>query len=55
MAKCHLQLDYAILRMFLQLWWKYLEITVPRAGTLMGAIGEALIETLFPAFIGVGK
>ena len=38
--------------MSLQLEWKYLQITVPGVGTLMGTIYKALREKLFPALFG---
>ena len=38
--------------MLLQLEWKYLQRTVPRVGTLMGPIEEALREKFFPALFG---
>ena len=45
----HPQLDYAILEMWLQLEWQYLQRTVPRVGTLMGPIEKALREKSFSA------
>ena len=43
---------YAGLLMLLQLEWQYLQRTVPRVGTLMGPIEEAIRENLFPALFG---
>ena len=48
-ARWHPQSDYAGLGMLLQLEWQYLQRTVPRVGTLMGAIEEALIEKCYPS------
>ena len=48
-AKRHPQLAHAGLGVLLQLEWHYLQRTVPRVGTLMGPIKEALRETFFPA------
>ena len=36
----------------MQLEWKYLQRTVPRVGTLIGPIEEALREKFFPALFG---
>ena len=38
--------------MSLQLEWQYLQSTVPRVGTLMGPIEEALRDKFFPALFG---
>ena len=48
----HPQLAYDGLGMSLQLHWQYLERTVPRVGTLMGLIEEALREKFFPTLFG---
>ena len=48
-ARRHPQSAYDGLGMSLQLEWKYLQRTVPRVGTLMDPIEEALRETFFPA------
>ena len=48
----HPQSAYSRLRMQLQLEWQYLQRTVPRVGTLMGPIEEALREKIFPALFG---
>ena len=42
------QLDYAGMGRSLQLEWQYLHRTVPRVGTLMGPIEEALRGKFFP-------
>ena len=36
----------------MKLEWQYLQRTVPRVGTLMGPIDEALREKFFPALFG---
>ena len=46
------QSDYARLGMLLQLEWKYLQMTVPGVGTLMGPIEEALREKFFLTLFG---
>ena len=51
-SKRHLQLDYTILGILLQLQWNYLQRTVPGVGTLMGPIEEALREKFFSAIFG---
>ena len=38
--------------MSLQLEWQFLQRTVPRVGTLMDPIEEALREKFFPALFG---
>ena len=48
----HPQLSYASLGISLQLNCQYLQRTVPRVGTLMGPIEEALREKFFPALFG---
>ena len=48
----HPKLAYAGLGMSLQLKWQYLQRTVPRVGTLMAPIEEALREKFFPALFG---
>ena len=48
----HPQLAYDGLGMLLQLEWQYLQRTVPRVGTLMGPIEEALREKFSPALFG---
>ena len=48
----HPQLAYIGLGMSLQSEWKYLQRTVPRVGTLMGPIEEALREKFFPTLFG---
>ena len=48
----HHQLAYARLGILLQLEWQYLQRNVPRVGTLMGPIEEALREKLFPTLFG---
>ena len=48
----HPQLAYAGLEMLLQLEWKYLQRAVPRVGTMMGPIEEALREKFFPRYLG---
>ena len=40
--------------MSLQLGWQYLQRTVPRVGTLVGPIEEALREKFFPELFGGG-
>ena len=50
----HPQSDYAGLGMLLQLDWQYLQRTIPRVGTLVVPIEEALREKLFPALFGGG-
>ena len=44
--------DNSGLGMLLQLKWQYLQTTVPRVGTLMGPIEEALREKFFLAVFG---
>ena len=46
------QTAYAGLGMLLKLKWQYLKRTVPRVGTPMGPIEEALREKIFPALFG---
>ena len=46
------QLAYAGLGMLLQLWGHYLQRTIPRVGTLMDPIEEALREKFSPALFG---
>ena len=48
-ARRHPQLAYADLGMLLQLDWQYLQRNVPRVGTLMGTIEEALRDKFFPS------
>ena len=38
--------------MLLQLKWQYLQSTIPRVGTLMGPVEEALREKFFPTLFG---
>ena len=51
-SRRHPQSAYAGLGMSLQLEWQYLQRTVPRVGTLMGPIEEALREKVFPSLFG---
>ena len=51
-SRRHPQSAYASLGMLLQLEWQYQQKTVPRVGTLMGPIEEALREKFFPALFG---
>ena len=51
-AQRHPQLAYAGLGMSLQSEWHYLERNVPRVGTLMGPIGEALREKFSSSLFG---
>ena len=53
-ARRHPQLAYAGLGMSLQSEWQYLQRTVPRVGTLMGPIEEALREKFFLLLFGGG-
>ena len=48
------QLSYGGLGVLLQLKWQYLHMTVLRVGIIMRHIGEALVETFFPALLGWG-
>ena len=50
-ALWHTQLSYAKLDMLLKFEWKYLQITVPGVGTLLGPIEGSLREKLFPVLI----
>ena len=54
-SRRHPQSAYAGLGMLLKLEWQYLQRTVPRVGTLMGPIEEALGEKLFPSIFGGGR
>ena len=51
-SRRHPQSAYSELGMSLQSEWQYLKRTVPRVGTMMGPIEEALREKLFPALFG---
>ena len=51
-AQRHTQSAYAGLGMLLQSEWQYLQRTVPRVGTLMGPIEEALREKFPPSLFG---
>ena len=51
-ARRHPQSAYSGLGMSLQSEWQHLQSTVPRVGTLMGPIEEALREKLFPSLFG---
>ena len=51
-AQRHPQSEYAGLGILSQIEWQYLKRTVPRVGTLMGPIEEALREKFFPALFG---
>ena len=48
-AQIHPKSAYAGLGMLLQLDCQYLQMNVPRVGTLLGTIEEALREKFFPA------
>ena len=48
-SKRHPPSDFSELGILLQLEWYYQKRNVPGAGTMMGTIVEALIETFFPA------
>ena len=48
-ARRHPQSDYTVLVISFQLKCQYLQRTVPRFGTLMGTIEEAIREKFFPA------
>ena len=51
-ARRHPQSAYSGVGMSLQLEWQHLQRTVPRVGTLMGPIEEALREKFFPSLFG---
>ena len=51
-SRRHPQSAYTGLGMSLKLKWQYLKRTVPRVGTLMGPIEEALREKYFPVIFG---
>ena len=51
-ARRHPQSAYAGLGMSLRLEWQYLQRTVPKVGTLMGPIEEALREKFLPTLFG---
>ena len=53
-ARLHPQLAYTGLVMSLKLKWRYLQRTVPRVGTLMGPIEEALRKIFSCAILGEG-
>ena len=48
-SKRHPQLSYAGLGVSLELEWYYLQRTIPRVGTLMVPIKEAIRQTFFTA------
>ena len=54
-ARRHPQSAYAGLWMSLQLEWQYLQRTVPKFGTLIGPIEEALREKFFLSLFGGGR
>ena len=51
-SKRYPQSEYASLGMSLQLEWKYLQITVPGVGSLMGPIEDTQREAFFPELFG---
>ena len=51
-SKHHHHSEYSILGILLKLEWQYLQRTVPRFGTRVGPIEEALRETFFPTLFG---
>ena len=53
-SRRHPQSAYAGLGMSLKLEWQYMQRNVPRVGTLMGPIEEALREKFFPTLFGGG-
>ena len=50
--KWYPQLSYAGLVMLLHLEWQYLQRAVPGVSSMMGPIGDFLIEAFFPALFG---